>query len=269
MKTFSRNTCLLLFPLLLLWFFAGAQPGTVNRLKNKLKLSSADSSKAITLDSLSMDYLFFSTKPDSTFYYANQFINYAFTLTDKKYLILAYARMGFYYTNITKYKEALNISLKGISLSETYDIPDYLSALYYNLAWVYYSLNDYKEGLSSAFKGISFLKDDKDGFYDQALHINGIIGNIYQDSGKPDSAVYYYRKVDSLATTSKELAAKDLSHSFWSIYYLFYKKDYGKADSIMAIGITDCRCVRYAAFRFPVDVFNLISQAGLDQKSVD
>src|ERR1700683_3353407 len=118
MKSFPRYTCLLLFSLLLLKYSARAQPETVNRLKNKLKISSADSSKAITLDSLSMDYLFFSTKSDSTFHYTDQFINYAFTLTDKKYLILAYARMGFYYTNILKNKEALNISLKGISLSE-------------------------------------------------------------------------------------------------------------------------------------------------------
>jgi len=226
--------------MLLLSYSPGAQPKTINRLENKLKTSLTDSSKAITLDSLSMDYLFFSTKSDSTFYYTTRFINYAFTLTDKKYLILAYARMGFYYTNVTKQKEALNISLKGISLSDTYNIPDYLSALYYNLAWVYYSLGDYKEGLNSAIKGISFLKDDKDGFYDQALHINGIIGNIYQNSGKPDSAFYYYRKVDSIATNSKELAAKDISHLYWSIYYLFYKKDYAKADSIMANGIADC-----------------------------
>ena len=118
MKIFPCYIFLLLFSLLLR-YSASAQPETVNRLKNKLEISSADSSKAITLDSLSMDYLFFSTKLDSTSYYANQFINYAFTLADKKYLILAYARMGFYYTNITKQKEALNISLKGISLSET------------------------------------------------------------------------------------------------------------------------------------------------------
>ena len=241
MKIVFCQVYFLLFAFLLIGYSSGAQPETVNRLKDKLRIGFADSNKAVTLDSLSMDYLFFFTKSDSAFYYANQFINYAFTLTDKKYLILAYARMGFYYTNITKQKEALNISLKGISLSDTYDIPDYLSALYYNLAWVYYSLGDYKEGLNSAIKGISFLKDDKDGFYDQALHINGIIGNIYQNSGKPDSAFYYYRKVDSIATNSKELAAKDISHLYWSIYYLFYKKDYAKVDSIVAIGIADCR----------------------------
>jgi two-component system NtrC family sensor kinase len=241
MKIFFCQIGSLLFALLLLGYSAGSQPETINRLENKLKTSSADSSKAITLDSLSMDYLFFSNKSDSTFYYANQFINYAFSLPDKKYLILAYARMGFYYINTAQYKDALDISLKGISVSETNHIPDYLPTLYYNLVWVYYNLGDYREALINAFIGISFLKYSKDRFYDQALHINGIIGNLYQDSGKPDSAFYYYRKVDSIASSSKELAAKDISAYYWSLYYLYFERDYAKADSIILIGIANCK----------------------------
>ncbi len=217
-----------------------SQDATINRLKQKLTTSTTDSSKSSTLDSLSMYSLFFSNQPDSTYHYANEFINYAFTLKNKKYLILAYARMGFYYINVTQLKAALDISLKGIALSEEYNIPDYLSALYYNLAWVYHNLNDSKEALLNAHKGIAFLKDNKDKFYDQALHINGIIGNILLDSDKTDSAFLYFKLVDSIASVSREKAAKDIADWYWGMYYV-EMENYKVADSVLSEGVASCR----------------------------
>ena len=219
---------------------ANSQDGTFNRLKQKLTTSTTDSSKSSTLDSLSMYYLFFSNQPDSTYHYANEFVNYAFKLENKKYLILAYARMGFYYINTTQFKAALDISLKGIALSEEYNIHDYLSALYYNMAWVYYNLHDSKEAMLNANKGIAFLKDSKDKFYDQALHINGIIGNILLDSAKTDSAFILFKRVDSIASVSVEKAAKDIADWYWSMYYL-KMKNYKAADSVLSKGIASCR----------------------------
>ncbi|MEP7266103.1 MAG: ATP-binding protein [Saprospiraceae bacterium] len=219
---------------------AFAQDGTIERLKQKLITSTTDSSKSSTLDSLSMYYLFFSNQPDSTYHYANESINLAYKFSDKKFLILAYARMGFYYINTTQFKAALDISLKGISLSEEYHIPDYLSALYYNTAWVYYNLNDIKEAMLNAKKGIGSLKDDRDSFYDQALHINGIIGNILLDTGKPDSAFFYFTIVDSMASVSREKAAKDIADWYWSMYYM-QRESYKIADSILSVGIINCQ----------------------------
>jgi two-component system, NtrC family, sensor kinase len=231
---------LVVFIILLSLSFSFAQQDTINRLKYKLNHSAADSAKASALDSLSMYSMFFSNKSDSTYYYINKYINYAFNFSNKKYLILAYARMGFYYINTSQYKEALNISLKGINLSEEYHIPNFLSALYYNLAWVYLNLQDNPEALNNAFKGIFFLKDNQDPFYDQTLHLNGIIGNIYLYSDKPDSAYYYFHLVDSIAANSKELAAKDITEWYWGMYYLF-KKNYAIADSVLSIGIASCQ----------------------------
>src|ERR1044072_760904 len=84
--------------------FANAQYNTVDHLKYKLSIANTDSAKAITLDSLAMYYMFFTTKPDSSFTYINRLINYSFNLKDKKYLILGYARMSFYYVNVSQYK---------------------------------------------------------------------------------------------------------------------------------------------------------------------
>jgi len=207
----------LIILILLQVILVNAQQETITRLKYKLSIVTTEEDKSGTLDSLSMYYLFFTNRQDSSFTYINQFISYAFNLKDKKYLILAYARMGFYYVNISQYQAALDISLKGIRLSEQYNIADYLSTLYYNNSWVYYSYADTTAAFENAFDGIAALKKNKDQFLDQAVHLNGIIGNIYLDNNKLDSAYYYFDKVSSLANNSKELAAKDISDWYWSI----------------------------------------------------
>ena len=173
-----------------------AQQETITRLKYKLSIAADEAEKATTLDSLSM----------------------------------------FYYINVSQYKAALDMSLKGISMSNEYYMPDYLAALYYNCSWVYFNLGDLVSGLNNAFSGKSFLKDDEDRFYDQALHLNGIIGNIYLVMKKEDSAFHYFSLVASIADTSKELAAKDISDWYWGMYYLS-KKDYSKADAFLSKGI--------------------------------
>jgi tetratricopeptide (TPR) repeat protein len=119
-----------------------SQNPTINRLQNKLRTDTTDSAKCMTLDSLSMYNMFFSGKSDSTFYYCNEYISNAFAIPDKKYLALAYARISFYYNNTGRYKESLEMALKGLDLSEQYQIKDYLSPLYYDLAWVYFNLDD-------------------------------------------------------------------------------------------------------------------------------
>ncbi|HEX3385792.1 MAG TPA: ATP-binding protein, partial [Mucilaginibacter sp.] len=156
-------------------------------------------------------------------------------------LILAYARLGFYYINSGMYKEALSAALKGLDLSEQYNIKDYLSPLYYDLAWSYSNLNVPAEELKASLKGIAYLKQNKDPFFDQALHLYGITGAAYIDNGKPDSAVYYYKKMDSVQAISKERNAKVITAWYWSLYYLYTTRQYPKADSVLAAGIKECQ----------------------------
>ena len=114
------------------WCFG--QNETIDRLRQKLSTELTDTGKCQVLDSLSMYNMFFNHVSDSTFSYCNEYINVAFRIPDKKYLALAYARLSFYYNNTGKYKEALNMALKGLNLSDQYHIRDYLSALYYDIA---------------------------------------------------------------------------------------------------------------------------------------
>ncbi|HLY71044.1 MAG TPA: ATP-binding protein, partial [Puia sp.] len=214
---------------------------TIAHLRSKLESETSDTARCKTLDSLSMYNMFFNNRSDSTFNYCNEYVNTAFQIPDKKYLILAYARLSFYYNNIGQYKESLNMALKGLDLAEQYHIQDYLSALYYDLSWFYLNSDDFKEGLVSALKGIAFLKFNKDPFFDQALHLYGMCGNLYLDINKTDSALFYYARMDSIAATSTELGEKNIRDWCWAIYYLYFKKDYQKTDSICSEAITECR----------------------------
>jgi len=218
-----------------------AQNMTIERLRDKLKSEKSDTARCMTLDSLSMFNMFFTAQLDSTLPYCNANIDIAFKVPDKKYLILAYARLSFYYSNASLFKECLNMTFKGLDLSEEYHVPDYLSALYYDLGWFYISAGNSRESLAPALKGISFLRFNKDPFFDQAVHLYGMAGGIYQDMDKTDSALYYFHKMDSSVAVSTERGAKVIADYYWAQYYLWYKKDYHKADSVCSAAIEECR----------------------------
>ncbi len=221
-------------------FLANAQQGSINNLKYKLSVSATDTEKIATLDSLAMNYLFFSTRPDSAFYYINEFVNIAFRLRDKKYLILSYSRMGFYYILTSQLKASMDITLKGITLSEENNITDHLSALYYNLGWVYTSLGNTEMKMKYANMARAQLKNSRDPFFDQPVHILGQIGSTYLFNHMSDSALYYLKIVDSLADNSKELAAKDISQWYLGIYYS-KMQNYVLADSNYLSCIGRCK----------------------------
>jgi two-component system NtrC family sensor kinase len=243
-----------------------AQNTTIERLRIKLGSEISDTSRCKTFDSLSMFNMFFTDRSDSTLNYCNEYVKTAFQIPDKKYLILAYARLSFYFNNIGQYKESLNTAFKGLDLSEQYHIQDYLSVLYYNLSWFYLNSNDSKEGLASALKGIAFLKFNKDPFFDQALHLYGITGNLYLNLNKMDSALIYYGQMDSIAANSTELAAKTITDWYWSQYYLYFRKDYKKTDSVCAEAIIECR--KYGMFL--INFFYLFSSTSyLEQGKIE
>jgi two-component system, NtrC family, sensor kinase len=231
----------IVFSLFLSVLTINAQNIRIGRLKNKLDSEISDTARCKTLDSLCMYSMFFDSRSDSTLNYCNEYLNTAFQLPDKKYLILAYARLSFYYNNTGQYKECLSMALKGLDLSEQYHVQDYLSALYYDLSWFYLNSNDFNAALASALKGIALLKFNRDPFFDQALHLYGITGNFYLDVNKMDSALFYFNRMDSISTTSAELGAINITYWHWAVYYLYFNKDYQKTDSICSAAIMECR----------------------------
>ena len=221
-------------------FSTHAQDNIISNLEKKLSTAQNDTIKANTLDSLSMYYMFFTNKYDSSFYYLNKYVDFSFNLKDKKYLVLAYARLGFYYFNTSQLNAGLNISLKGLQLSDQYGINDYLSTLYYNISFIYYNLGDSALSIQNAFKGVQAFGNNKDPFYDIPLHLYGHISSIYADGSNRDTALVYLHRLDSVVTVSKERSARDISYYYWVNFYLEFK-DYPKADSVITLGIASCK----------------------------
>ncbi len=217
-----------------------AQNSLITHLKNKLRVSENDSIKAYTLDSLSMYYMFYEAKYDSAFSYLTQFVNTGFALKDKKYLVLAYARFGFYYLNIAELNAGLDISLKGLQLARQNNITDFNATLYYDLSFIYYNLGDSALSMQNALKGEQALLYNKDPFYDIPLHLYGHISSIYADHGNLTPALRYLALLDAAAKISKERAANDISYYYWTNYF-FDIDNYTKADSVISLGIASCK----------------------------
>jgi two-component system, NtrC family, sensor kinase len=216
-----------------------AQNTDLRELDWKLTHATSDTVKAFALDSLSMYYFFYSDRQDSAFYYINKSINNAFTLKDKRFLILAYARLGFYYLNTAQINAGLTICFKGIQLAEQYNINDYTATLYYDISFLYYSLGDSALSMENAQKSVQAFGDNKDPFYDIPLHVYGHISNIYADGHRIDSALYYLNLTSVAEKSSKELAAEVISEYYW-IYYYLDLGDFHKTDSVIALGIASC-----------------------------
>jgi hypothetical protein len=206
-----------------------------------------------------MTYMFFSPQSDSTFYYCNQYISQAVQLADKRYLILSYARLSFYYTCTGQYKESLSAGLKGLDLSEKHHNEDYLSALYYDLTWSYNNLGEPREGLKSGLTGVTYLKQNKDRFFDQRLHLYGLIAYSYTNLDENGFALLYLKKMSGVALTSKERGASVIADWHWALYYLNNTQQYKTTDSLIADGKRACvKSVDFLLGSFIFLLYNLI-----------
>ena len=185
------------------------QAMTIVKLKSELDTVKSDSSRFRILDSLSIYYLFCSDKTDSSYFYANESIKRAFPLTDKRPLILAYARMGSYFYYAAKYGAALQILNKGITLSEQANFYNYSSFSYITLAEIYTFLDQYNKAQPFLEKARFYLKFDSDPFYNIQAQTYIAYSLNYLFSGKMDSASYSLDKVNESLHSHADLVSED------------------------------------------------------------
>ena len=216
------------------------QNKTVYNLQQKLNTAQNDTTRIMVLDSLSLYYLYFTTNPDTALYFINQAIDYSFSLENKRYLILEYSRLGLYQLLKAQYAACLQSTLKGIKLSQQYNIPYYYSILYYNLCLLYFETADYDLMLKNAKQSAFYLKYISDPFFDQKAKITSLLGCSYCLNQNYDSAFYFIRKGALLAGSSKDETVIDAARFFMG--YMYYDlKDYDKADSILSAGLNHSR----------------------------
>ena len=186
------------------------QDSTIAKLRTELAIVNSDSSRFGILDSLSIYYLFCSDKIDSSYYYANESIKRAFPLTDKRRLILAYARMGSYFYFDAKYGAALQILNEGITLSQQANFYNYSSFLYLTIAEIYTFLNQFNKAKPYLEKAEFYLKFSSDPFYNipARTFIAYSLNNLY--NAKMDSASYYLNKVNESFKGHADIVSEDI-----------------------------------------------------------
>ncbi len=188
---------------------------TINFLLDELKQATNDQNRLRIMDSLSMYYLYFSTQTDSSLIYSNQSINIAFSLEDKSYLILAYARRANYFWQKTNLKAALESSFQGIQLSKELNIPDYLSTHYDNIISIYGQYANDEQTIKNTAYHLEYLKYSKDPFFDQKLLSLLNMGYAYTIKKKYDSAYLYLTKAYAASIGSKDQISSDIALWFW------------------------------------------------------
>jgi sensor histidine kinase YesM len=257
------------FVLLIILFsatLAFCQNKTIFNLQQKLNAAQNDTTRVLALDSLSLYYLYFTTKQDSAFYYINQAIDYSIPLEDKKYLILEYSRLGLYLLLKAQFAASLESTVKGIKLSQKYNLPYYYSPLYYNLCILYLTTSDFESMLKNAKLAAFYLKYVKDPFFDETVKITSLLGCSYCLNQNNDSGFYYLNKALLLSESSKDETAKDAAKFFLSNSY-FNLKDYDKTDSILRAGVQHSK--RVNDYQWIENFLDLLAVTYLNQTNIE
>ena len=224
---------------LIIAFFAKAQVSYPDSLRNELNLVSTDSARCF-LNRLLSEY--YSEKQlDSVVYYGEHAL--ALARENNKQLNIAGASIAcaFSLTQDGKYGKALKYILEALDITE--------NAASEKSGWLFYGMNarEYRLRLLAFAHHTYALLQGNIGNIDQELfhykeeiriaeqvdsgstqgaYMN--LGNTYSRLGKPDSALYYGFKSDSMARSSGELY-----YSGWNLCNIgnvyFKRKDYDRA----------------------------------------
>ena len=169
----------------------------------------SDSSRFAKLDSLGVYYLFCSDKIDSSYYYANENIKLAFTLNDRRMLILSYARMGSYFYYAAKYGPAIQILDKAISLSEQENFHGYESFIYLTVGEIYTLIDQQNKARPSLERAVHYLQFSKDPFYNIPAQTWLASSFYYLFTNQWDSVSYALQKVNESFGSHIDLVSED------------------------------------------------------------
>src|SRR5689334_1442667 len=215
---------------------AEGQNSTIAKLRMELGNVDSDSSRLAILDSISIYYLFCSDQIDSSFFYANESIEVAFPLNDKRPLILSYARMGSYFYFAGKYGAALQILNKAISLSEQTKFYKYSSFIYLTIAELYTFLNQFNKSKTYLDKAGFYLQFSGDPFYNIRARTFMAYSINYLSNGELDSASLYFQKVEESFDGHTDFVSEDL-YLGWMAMLKSNLKKYEEAKQFSLKGI--------------------------------
>jgi adenylate cyclase len=140
------------------------------------------------------------------------------TMGDKSGISTSYNNIGLIYAGQGRIAEALDFYSRALKLEEELNNDEGISTLLLNIGSVYRDQGDHEKAFEY-FDRSRKLNEQTGDKYSLAYSLNGL-GNLFEE-GKPDSALYYYRK--SLAIRQGLADVQGVSYSYKNIGIIFSK----------------------------------------------
>jgi signal transduction histidine kinase len=132
---------------------------------------------------------------DSAVYYGQKAIKILESKGDLNSLLTVYSNLNNVYNNQGKYDKAIEYSLKGLKKSEKEKITGWISFFNTQLSIDYHDYESYEKGVFFGKKALKLLLQKKDADAGAIWRTLNAIAINYDDWNKPDSALYYHKKV--------------------------------------------------------------------------
>lgn len=132
---------------------------------------------------------------DSAVYYGQKAIKILENKGDLNSLLTVYSNLNNVYNNQGKYDKAIEYSLKGLKKSEKEKKEGWISFFYTQLSADYHDYESYEKGIYFGKKALKMLEQKKDADVGSIWRALNVIAINYDDWNKPDSALFYHKKV--------------------------------------------------------------------------
>ncbi|HAF29201.1 MAG TPA: hypothetical protein DCG75_09160 [Bacteroidales bacterium] len=149
-----------------------------------------DKTKIEILNKISTNYLDYSL--DSSLYFANEALNLAHIIHDKKGISDAYNGIGNVYLDKRDYKTALEFYLKCFDVRTEINDLKAISSVCNNIAYLYRIENNYSQSLEYYKKGLEKSESIDDEKEVTSFYIR--IAGVFQDMGRYKESIQYYIK---------------------------------------------------------------------------
>ncbi len=171
--------------------------------------------KIEVLNNISQNYWKISL--DSSLYYANEALNLAHIVQDKKGISDAYNRIGNVYSFKGESDLALEFYNKCLNLRLEIEDSQGVTNIYHNIAYEYVNRNDYPEGINHFQKALKESLNRKDN--EDIITYYTIIGGVYSEQSKYREGLEYFLKAEDLANELKyEEDLADIYNGMGNIY---------------------------------------------------
>ena len=177
-------------------------------------------------------------KPDSAIYYGEKAINLLKKTANNDALLTVYNNMTKVYRKNGQYDKAISYSLTGLKLAETTNKQSWIAFFNTNLSLTYHDFESYKKGIYYGKKALNiWLANRKSDPKYISNTLNAIAIN-YDDWQKPDSALYYHKKVFKYVKGKDTLDISDTYNNIGNT--LLKQKKYKEAEKWIATSLKIC-----------------------------